>query len=137
MTSEKPILLIEDDRVDAMTVKRALKEIEVGNELIVVGNGEEAISWLQQNSKSPCIMLLDLNMPKMNGHEFLSVVKNDDNFKCIPVVVLTTSRDDYDKTESFKKSVAGYMIKPVDYSEFVRLMKTLDAYWTASELPNN
>ena len=134
--TNKPILLIEDDQVDTMTVRRALKEIHVTNPLVHVENGEEAISYLRDSQHDkPCIMLLDLNMPIMNGIEFLQVVKHDDQLKRIPVVVLTTSEEQQDKVNSFNLGVAGYMAKPVDYRQFVEVMRSIDAYWTISEMP--
>ncbi|MGJ0514829.1 MAG: response regulator [Methylomicrobium sp.] len=132
----KAILLVEDDQVDAMTVRRALKELHVINRLEHVENGEQAIAHLSDpGSKHPCLILLDLNMPIMNGIEFLQVVKADSDLKCIPVVVLTTSDEQKDKLESFKLGVAGYMRKPVDYQQFVEIIRTIDAYWTISESP--
>ncbi len=86
-------------------------------------------------NESPCIILLDLNMPRMNGIEFLRVAKQDETLKRIPVVVLTTSGEEQDKVDSFDLGVAGYMIKPVDYQQFVEVMRTIDLYWTLSELP--
>ena len=134
---KKPILLVEDDNVDVMTVKRALKDIKVTNGLTHVTNGEEALEYLRgQDSKMPCIVLLDLNMPKMNGIEFLKIVKADEELKKIPVVVLTTSGEEQDKIESFKLSVAGYIVKPADYKKFIEAVKTLELYWTLSELLN-
>jgi CheY-like chemotaxis protein len=137
MRSSKPILLVEDDQVDAMTVKRALKEIHVTNRVDTLENGEEALLFLRdpQNEK-PGIILLDLNMPRMNGIEFLTVAKQDDTLKRIPVVVLTTSLEDQDKVDSFNLGVAGYMIKPVDYRQFVEVVKAINLYWTLSELPD-
>ena len=138
MRNLRPILLAEDDSVDAMTVKRAFSELKVTNELVRVINGEEAIEYLKTHTdKKPCVILLDLNMPKMNGIEFLHVAKADDELRQIPVVVLTTSKDDRDKVETFKFSVAGYIVKPVDYKKFVEAMKVLNLYWTLSELPGN
>ncbi len=135
--SKKPILLVEDDVVDAMTVKRALRDINVTNQLDTVRNGEEALDRLRngQNHK-PCVILLDLNMPKMNGIEFLRIAKEDESLKRIPVVVLTTSKGEQERTESFKLGVAGYMIKPVDYLQFVETVRTIGMYWTLSELPD-
>lgn len=135
MRSSKPILLLEDDQVDAMTVKRALKEIHVANRLDIVENGEEALSFLRNpENEQPGIILLDLNMPRMNGIEFLTVAKQDERLKRIPVVVLTTSKAEQDKVDSFDLGVAGYMIKPVDYQKFIEVVKTIDMYWTLSEL---
>lgn len=136
MRDKEQILLVEDDSVDAMTVKRALKDIKVTNQLNIVGNGEEALDFLRDEKKeTPGIILLDLNMPKMNGIEFLKVAKQDDLLKRIPVVVLTTSKEEQDKVESFDLGVAGYMIKPVDYMQFVEVVRTINLYWTLSELP--
>lgn len=134
--TNKPILLVEDDQVDKMTVVRALKEIHVTNPLVHRENGEEAVNYLKDPaSEKPCIILLDLNMPIMNGIEFLKAVKNDDKLKRIPVVVLTTSEEQQDKVNSFDLGVAGYMAKPVDYRQFVEVMRSIDAYWTISEMP--
>jgi CheY-like chemotaxis protein len=134
--TNKPILLVEDDQVDTMTVKRALKEIHVTNPLIHLENGEEAVHYLRDAEREkPCIILLDLNMPIMNGIEFLQVVKHDDYLRRIPVVVLTTSEEQQDKVNSFNLGVAGYMAKPVDYRQFVEVMRSIDAYWTISEMP--
>ena len=83
----------------------------------------------------PCIILLDLNTPRMNGIEFLKIIKNDKKYKKIPVIVLTTSREERDKVDSFELGVAGYMVKPVDYLQFVEVIKTIHLYWTLSELP--
>jgi len=136
MRSKKPILLVEDDKVDAMTVKRALNEIHVTNRLDIVGNGEEALALLEnEKNEKPCIILLDLNMPRMNGIEFLKIIKKDKKLRLIPVVVLTTSREEQDKVDSFNLGVAGYMLKPVIYQKFVEVVKTIDLYWTLSELP--
>jgi CheY-like chemotaxis protein len=136
MRTSRPILLVEDDWVDAMTIKRALKEIKVTNRLNIAGDGEQALSFLRDpENETPCIILLDLNMPRMNGIEFLRVAKQDETLRKIPVVVLTTSRDEQDKVDSFELGVAGYMVKPVDYQQFVEVVKTIDLYWTLSELP--
>lgn len=134
--TSKPILLVEDDQVDVMTVKRALKEINVTNPVVNLENGEEALKYLRdpKNAK-PCIILLDLNMPIMNGIEFLQVAKHDAQLKRIPVVVLTTSEEQQDKVNSFDLGVAGYMAKPVDYRQFVEVMRSIDVYWTISEMP--
>lgn len=137
MRSSKPILLVEDDKVDAMTVKRALKEINITNKLDIVNDGEQALAFLKNpDNETPGIILLDLNMPRMNGIEFLKIAKKDEALKRIPVVVLTTSREDQDKVDSFNFGVAGYMIKPVDYQKFVEVVRTIDLYWTLSELPD-
>lgn len=136
-STSKPILLVEDDQVDTMTVKRALKELKVTNRLECVEHGEAALAYLHDTTKErPCLILLDLNMPVMGGIEFLRVVKGDGlDLKRIPVVVLTTSEEQQDKVESFNMGVAGYIRKPVDYQRFVETMRAVDAYWTVSEMP--
>jgi CheY-like chemotaxis protein len=138
MRSTKPVLLVEDDSIDAMTVKRAFKEIKLTNSLIHRVNGEEALEYLQEaGMEEPCVVLLDLNMPRMNGIEFLKIVKEDEQLKCIPVIVLTTSNEERDIVESFRLCVAGYIVKPVDYKKFVEAIRTIDMYWTLSEMPEN
>jgi len=137
MQSPKPILLAEDDNIDAMTVKRAMKELNVTNEIIRACDGEKALDYLRDNTKEkPCLILLDLNMPKMNGLELLEIVKADGNLKTIPVIVLTTSGEQFDIIDSYKFSVAGYMIKSVDYAEFKETMRVIDTYWTLSAVPD-
>ena len=134
----RPILLLEDDTVDAMTVKRALKDLHILNPLVRVANGEEALVYLRDDSKEkPCVILLDLNMPKMNGIEFLNVAKADEKLKRIPAIVLTTSKDDQDRFRTFQLSIAGFVVKPVDYVKFVEAMRIVNLYWTLSELPNS
>jgi DNA-binding response OmpR family regulator len=121
-----------------MTVKRALKDLKVTNELVPIGDGEEAIEYLKRESAvKPCIVLLDLNMPKMDGTEFLKIVKADNALKKIPVVILTTSSSDRDVIESFELGAAGYMVKSIDYEKFVETIQTIDRYWTLSKLPWN
>ena len=129
-------MLVEDDEVDAMTVRRALKELHVNNPLVRVENGEEALGYLRQPGQvMPCLILLDLNMPVMGGIEFLQVAKQDAALRRIPVVVLTTSEEQQDKVASFDLGVAGYIRKPVDYKQFMEAVRAIDAYWTLSELP--
>jgi CheY-like chemotaxis protein len=138
MRNSQPILLVEDDNVDVMTVKRALKDLNIKNQLVSAANGEEALEYLNNSDNSkPCIILLDLNMPKMNGIEFLTIVKADETLKKIPVVILTTSSQQQDIVESFKLSVAGYIVKSVDYAEFTEAISTINLYWTLSKLPSN
>ena len=136
MKTRRPILLAEDDVVDQETVRRALKEIKVTNRLEVTSNGEEALKYLRNEANErPCLILLDLKMPKMDGTEFLRAVKKDEKLRIFPVVVLTTSKEEQDKVESFRLGVAGYMLKAVDYKQIVEVVKTIDLYWTLSELP--
>jgi CheY-like chemotaxis protein len=137
MRNSKPILLVEDDSVDVMTVRRALKDLRLLYEVVHSTNGEEALEYLRsEGTKEPGVILLDLNMPKMNGVEFLRAIKADKVLKKIPVVVLTTSRNEKDIVESFELSIAGYVVKPADYKKFVEAIRTIHAYWALSELPN-
>lgn len=136
MKSNKPILVIDDDNFDLLTTKKALKEIKVTNSVVSAQNGEEALEYLQNpDSELPCIILLDLNMPRMNGLEFLEVIKQDANLKKIPVIVMTTSLEDQDKNDSFSLGIAGYMQKPIEYATFIKTVKAINLYWTISELP--
>ena len=136
MRNARPILLVEDDHVDVMTVQRSLRDLNVLNPLVVAPNGEEALEYLKdENNKRPCVILLDLNMPRMNGIELLKVLKADEELRMIPVVILTTSEDVDDKIATFGLSAAGYIVKPTDYKKFVEAMRTINVYWTLSELP--
>jgi CheY-like chemotaxis protein len=137
MRNSKPILLVEDDDVDALTTKRALKEIKVTNELVHKLDGEDGLQYLNAGNTKPCVILLDLNMPKMNGFEFLRAIKANEGLKKIPVIVLTTSDTDQNILDSYELGVAGYITKPVDYRQFVEAMKTVDMYWTLSRLPEH
>ena len=137
MRSMKPIMLVEDDHVDAMTLKRALKDLKVANQLVHRVNGEEALEYLRDSASAiPCVVFLDLNMPKMNGIEFLQIVKADSNLRRIPVIVFTTSQNEWDRFETFNLSAAGYIVKPADYKSFVEAIRTVQLYWTLSEFPD-
>ncbi len=137
MRSNKQILLVEDDDVDAMTVERAYKDLMLRNQLVRTANGRDALEYLRSDSnKKPCVILLDLSMPGMGGIEFLKTIKADEVLRMIPVVILMTSRREQDKIDSFNLSAAGYMVKPVDCKNFVDTIKTIDDYWSWSEFPN-
>ena len=136
LLQKRSILLVDDDRVDTLTVERAIKDLHITNKLEIVSNGEEALEFLKdKNNELPGIILLDINMPKMNGIEFLKILRADDSLKMLPVVILTTSKEEQDKLDTFNLSVAGYMVKPVDYLQFVEVIRTIKLYWTLSELP--
>ncbi|MGI0492094.1 response regulator [Alkalinema pantanalense CENA528] len=137
MKRSDPILLVEDDRIDVLNVKRGLREIQATNPLYVVEDGEEALEFLRnaQNPK-PALILLDLNMPRMNGLELLQVLKGDPVLKMIPVIILTTSQEEKDRQESFRLSVAGYMVKPLDYENFLEILQAIYQYWLLSQSPN-
>jgi CheY-like chemotaxis protein len=136
------ILLAEDDELDVMNVQRAFKKNNIANPLHVACNGVEALEMLRgQNGEPPAVpedrrlILLDLNMPRMGGIEFLRELRADPKLKHITVVVLTTSDEERDKVDAYNLNVAGYILKPVTLSAFVEIMATLNKYWTVNELP--
>ena len=131
------ILLVEDDEVDVMNVRRAFERNNVSNPLFVAGNGLEGLEVLRgkEMPKERRLVLLDLNMPKMNGIEFLQALRADPELAATPVVVLTTSNDDQDKIDAYNLNVAGYLLKPVTFSNFCERMTTLNKYWTLVEMP--
>ncbi len=136
LLSTRPILLVEDDDVDVMTVKRAFKHLQVPNRLEVEPHGEDALTALTRKRESlPCLILLDLNMPRMGGLACLRLIKEQHALRTIPVVILTTSNDEHDKIKSFELGAAGYMIKPMGFDRFVDLLNTIIRYWTLSEIP--
>ncbi|MFM2303163.1 MAG: Response regulator rcp1 [Cyanobacteriota bacterium] len=135
------ILLVEDDEVDVMNVHRALKKGHITNPVYVAGNGIEALEMLQDEQHPATfplerrLILLDLNMPKMNGIEFLIELRADPKLRQIPVVILTTSNEDCDKVVAYDLGVAGYLLKPVTFATFVETMATLNQYWALCEMP--
>jgi len=136
------ILLVEDDELDVMNVRRAFKKNNILNPLYVAGNGLEALEMLRGSGDDPPeyprerrIILLDLNMPKMNGIEFLHELRADPELRPIPVIVLTTSGEERDKVNAYNLNVAGYILKPVTLGSFIETMATLNKYWMLSELP--
>lgn len=129
------ILLVDDDEVDVMNVRRAFKKNNISNPLTVAGNGLEALEMLRANPNVPRrLILLDLNMPRMGGLEFLQELRADAVLKILPVVVLTTSAEDRDRIEAYKLNVAGYILKPVTFSNFVEVMATLNDYWSLNQM---
>ena len=134
----KPILLVEDDTIDAMAVKKAFEYLHIRNKLAVVTNGEEALEYLKdKNNAKPQIILLDLNMPRMNGIEFMKIAKADDRMKRIPVVILTTSKAEQDRVITFGLGAAGYIMKPVDHGDFIKMMDKIHQYWEMTLFPDS
>ena len=135
------ILLVEDDSVDVMNVQRAFVKNNITNPLHIAFNGVEALNMLRgSNGKpklnpSPRIILLDINMPKMNGLEFLREIRNDEDLKSVSVFVMTTSNDDQDKIEAYNLNVAGYILKPLSFEKFVNAVAVLNSYWKLCEQP--
>lgn len=138
------ILLVEDDVVDVKTIQRAMTFNGTPPPLIsVTKNGEDALQYLRRRGKygdpekspHPGIILLDLNLPKMSGIEFLQEVKSDKELKAIPVVVFTTSENEHDRIQSFHACVAGYFVKPMDFDKFIETIQLIIRYWTLSKRP--
>lgn len=129
------ILLVEDDEVDVMNLKRAFKKNNIQNELFVAGNGVDALDMLRTAIvASPRIIILDLNMPKMNGIEFLEILRKDEKLKSISVFVMTTSNEDSDKIDAYNLNVAGYILKPLSFEKFITSVATLDNFWSLCEM---
>jgi CheY-like chemotaxis protein len=131
------ILVIDDDEVDVMNVQRAFKKGNITNPVFVAGDGIQGLEMLRDPTfpRANRLVLLDLNMPRMNGIEFLRELRADPELKATTVVVLTTSNDTRDKVEAYNLNVAGYLTKPVTFTNFVDLMAALNKYWMLVELP--
>jgi CheY-like chemotaxis protein len=134
------ILLVDDDDVDVMNVQRAFKKNNILNPLFIARDGLEALETLRKEGPDSIprerrLILLDLNMPRMNGMEFLRELRNDPALHSLTVIVLTTSDDERDKVEAYNLNVAGYIVKPVTFIAFVEAMAALNKYWTINELP--
>ncbi|WP_159023714.1 response regulator [Formosa sp. L2A11] len=134
MTHALKILLIEDDMIEVMKLNRAISSLKLHHKIIEANNGEDALSLLGKKEDLPDIILLDLNMPKINGIEFLNILKQDDVLKYIPTIILTTSSNQKDLLECYKIGVAGYVLKPLKYEEYVSKIEKLLAYWSINEL---
>jgi CheY-like chemotaxis protein len=130
------ILLVDDDEVDVMTVKRAFAKANIANQVFVATDGITALELLRTDGIPAArrLVLLDLNMPRMNGIEFLREVRRDPALQSLTVVVLTTSNEDRDRVEAYQLNVAGYLVKPVTFHSFADVMATLNKYWTVMEM---
>jgi DNA-binding response OmpR family regulator len=136
------ILLVEDDPNDVELSMTALEEYNLANEVVVARDGEEALDYLHCRGKfsgrlveNPAVMLLDLKLPKVDGLEVLKVIKSDEKLRMIPVVVLTSSREEKDMVASYKLGVNAYVVKPVDFHEFVNAIKELGVFWAVINEP--
>lgn len=131
------ILLVDDDDLDIMNVRRAFKKANITHPIFVAENGLAALDLLRSGAmpRSRRLILLDINMPKMNGIEFLRELRKDPELSKLCVVVLTTSNEDRDRIEAYQLHVAGYLLKPVTSHSFVEAMITLNQYWTQMEMP--
>jgi CheY-like chemotaxis protein len=127
------ILFIEDDTIEIIKFNRVLKTLGLNHIIIEAENGEDALVILKEKQTIPDIIVLDLNMPKLNGIEFLRIIKNDAMLKYIPAIILTTSNNHKDILECYKIGIAGYMLKPLKYEEYLDRIQKLVAYWTTNE----
>src|ERR1700722_6986112 len=136
------ILLVEDDPKDVELTLTALEEYNLANEVVVAGDGAEALDYRNCRGKfasrpaeNPAVLLLDLKLPKVDGLEVLQQIKSDENLRMIPVVVLTSSREERDMVASYKLGVNAYVVKPVDFHEFVNAIKELGVFWAVINEP--
>ena len=136
------ILMVEDDPKDVELTLTALDEYNLANEVVVAHDGEEALDYLYcrgnfstRSNDNPAVMLLDLKLPKVHGLEVLKQIKSDEKLKMIPVVVLTSSREEIDMVASYKLGVNAYVVKPVDFHEFVNAIKELGIFWAVINEP--
>jgi CheY-like chemotaxis protein len=136
------ILMVEDDPKDVELTLTALEDYNLANEVVVVGDGEKALDYLyfrgefqMRSGDNPAVILLDLKLPKIDGLEVLKEVKSDEKLKLIPVVVLTSSKEERDMVASYKLGVNAYVVKPVDFHEFVNAIKELGAFWAVINEP--
>jgi len=127
-------MLVEDDMIEIMKFKRATSSFEVQHNIMEANNGEAALELLQQKGSLPDIILLDLNMPKINGIEFLKILKADERLRYIPAMILTTSSNQKDLLECYKTGIAGYILKPLKYEDYVSKIKAVLSYWSINEL---
>ena len=142
MAELKRILLAEDNPQDVELTLTALDEHNLANEVVVVNDGAEALDYLYRRGKfamradnDPAVVLLDLKMPKVDGLEVLRTIKNDSNLKTIPLVILTSSREEKDLVESYKLGVNAYVVKPVNFQQFIEAVKELGAFWAVVNEP--
>lgn len=137
---EVKFLLVDDDEIDVMSIKRAFSKLRLANDVVVASDGVEALEVLRgENGKTklepPYLILLDLNMPRMNGLEFLEHIRSDAELKHALVFVLTTSTDDKDRVAAYDKHVAGYIVKSRTEASFSDALKMIDHYWRVIEFP--
>ncbi len=134
MEKSLKILLVEDNLIEIMKMKRTISLLDLEHTIQEANNGEEALKFLESTSKLPDIILLDLNMPKISGIEFLKITKQNDDLKHIPVIILTTSSNQKDLIECYRTGMSGYVLKPLKYEDYVKKMETVLAYWSLNEL---
>jgi CheY-like chemotaxis protein len=134
MKKKLNVLLVEDNLIEVMKMRRTVSLLDLKHNIRVANNGEDALQTLEDKSKFPDLILLDLNMPKVGGIEFLSILKKNDNIKHIPTVILTTSDNQKDLEECYRLGVSGYVLKPLKYDDYVEKIKNVLSYWSMNEL---
>ena len=133
-----PILIVEDNPVDLDLTLRAFSSRKLTNPIQIARDGEEALAYIErweQGEPLPVVILLDLNLPKVNGLEVLQVLKNHPEFKTIPIVILTTSSESSDMKSAYQLGVNSYIIKPVDFEKFIEMAKQIELYWNVINKP--
>ncbi|WBX72638.1 response regulator [Tenacibaculum pacificus] len=128
------ILLIEDNIIEIMKMKRTVSFLELQHNITEAKDAEIALEILQEKTNFPDLILLDLNMPKISGIEFLSILKNNNDLKHIPTVILTTSDNQKDMEECYEIGVSGYILKPLKYEDYVKKIEIVLSYWSINEL---
>ena len=134
----RPILLVEDNLMDIDLTQRAFRERHLSNPLIIARDGQEALDYFQkwqEGEPLPLVILLDINLPKVNGLDVLRALKNNPEFKKLPVVILTSSGDDNDINTAYELGANSYIVKPVDFDKFVEIAHQIDLYWLAMNQP--
>lgn len=134
MKLELKILLVEDNIIEILKLKRAIENLGMNHEVLEAENGEIALDSIKQEEINPDIVLLDLNMPKMNGLEFLAIVRNDESMRHLPIIILSTSNNNRDLMEAYKLGVSGYILKPLKYEDYVKKIEYTLQYWSNNEL---
>ncbi|SDS05018.1 CheY chemotaxis protein or a CheY-like REC (receiver) domain [Polaribacter sp. KT25b] len=134
MEKSLKILLVEDNLIEIMKMKRTLSLLKLNHIMYEAKNGEEALNFLDNRSNIPDIILLDLNMPKINGIEFLRILKANDDLKHIPTIILTTSSNQKDLLECYRTGMSGYILKPLKYEDYVKKIEIVLSYWSVNEL---
>lgn len=134
MSKTLKILLIEDNLIEIMKMNRTLSLLKLEHTILEAKNGEEALQILEDKSRYPDIILLDLNMPKMSGMEFLEILKQKKEYKHIPTIILTTSDNQKDLVECYRLGISGYVLKPLKYDDYVKKIEAVLGYWSINEL---
>lgn len=132
----RDILLVEDNALDRELITEALNELHLANKIVAISDGIEALDYLQYKGKyetrekiDPCVVLLDIKMPKLNGIEVLKIIRNDSKLKFLPVVMLTSSKEDSDLKACYELGVNAFILKPINFNEFIEAVKNVGLFW--------